>query len=103
MKFGLHEKFIAEIVSVFRKFPQVAEVILYGSRAKGTYKNGSDIDLTLKGNDISLSILNKISQDLDDLNSPYTFDISVFDHIENRDLTQHIERAGILFYSKEKK
>jgi uncharacterized protein len=101
MKFGLHEKFIADIASVFQQYPQVNEVILYGSRAKGNFKNGSDIDLTLKGKDISLSILNGISNKLDDLNSPYTFDISIFDHIENPDLLSHIERIGMVFYSKE--
>ena len=99
MPYGLKDKTIAMINSVFAKYPQVDEVILYGSRAKGTYKNGSDIDLTLKGENLSLTITNKIANEIDDLLLPYSFDISIFGDISNRDLVEHINRAGIVFCS----
>ncbi len=54
------------------------EAILYGSRAKDTYKPGSDIDLTLKGQELDISVMNKISIKLDDLLLPYTFDLSIY-------------------------
>lgn len=74
--------------------------ILYGSRAKGNYKNGSDIDLTLKGRGLNLSVINKISLELDDLLLPYLFDISIFQQISNEDMIDHINRVGIVFYDK---
>ncbi len=98
MKFGLKELTIEQINNIFSQYPEVEKVILYGSRAKGNYKNGSDIDLTLKGKDLSLSIIHKIDNDLDDLLLPYTFDLSIFKHIDNPDLIDHIKRVGVVFY-----
>ncbi|MBS0626813.1 MAG: nucleotidyltransferase domain-containing protein, partial [Verrucomicrobia bacterium] len=47
MRYGLNELTIQKITDVFTKFPSIEKVVLYGSRAKGNYKNGSDIDLCL--------------------------------------------------------
>ncbi len=102
MKFGLKENTVQKIQHVFSVFPEVDEAVLYGSRAKGNYKPGSDVDLTLKGKDINLSVLNKISLQLDDLLLPYTFDLSIYRHIDNSDLIDHIKRIGISFYKKQK-
>ncbi len=98
MKFGLKEQTIEQIISVFSRYPEVEKVTLYGSRAKGNYKNGSDIDLTFEGEGLTLSMLHKIDNDLDDLLLPYTFDLSIFKHIDNTDLIDHIKRVGIIFY-----
>ena len=100
MKFGLSEQVINQVSEVFTRFPEVEEVVLYGSRAKGNFKPGSDIDLTLKGDDLRLHLLNSISLCLDDLLLPYTFDLSIFRHIDNADLLDHIQRAGKVFYKK---
>lgn len=97
MRFGLKEEVIQKIVAVFTQFPQISEVILYGSRALGTFKNGSDIDLSLKGKDLNLETMNKIANELDDLLLPYTFDLSIYDQISNQDLKKHIDRVGIPF------
>lgn len=72
MPYGLKEHIIKEIQNIFTKYSQVEEVILYGSRAKGNYKNGSDIDITLLGEDIKLKLVHKIEDELDDLLLPYT-------------------------------
>jgi predicted nucleotidyltransferase len=98
METGLSANTIKKIHSVFTKYPQVEVAILYGSRANGTYKNGSDIDLTLKGNNLDLHVLSKISNDIDDLLTPYKFDLSIFTDIENADLLEHINRVGIELY-----
>ena len=55
--YGLKEKHIKAINSVFSKYPQIEKAILYGSRAKGNYRNGSDIDLTLVGDNLDLKTL----------------------------------------------
>ena len=98
--FGLKISVVNQIKEVFLNYPQVQEVILYGSRAMGNYKNGSDIDLTLKGDELNLAILNKIDWELDDLLLPYTFDLSLYKHIDNPGLIDHINRVGKEFYAR---
>ncbi len=98
MKFGLKEQTINKIVKVFQSFPEIEQVILYGSRAKGTNKPGSDIDLTIKGKNLNLQLINKIDLELDDLLLPYTFDLSIYNQIDNSDLLEHIKRVGKDFY-----
>ena len=74
---------------------------MYGSRAKGNYRNGSDIDLTLIGKKLDLSKQFIIETELDDLLLPYKIDLSIYHKIENQDLIDHIKRVGSLFYKKE--
>ena len=102
MKFGLSKDTIDAICSVLKKYSQIEKVVLYGSRAKGNYRNGSDIDLTLIGKELDLRTLSKVSHDLDDLLTPYKFDLSIFDDIENLDLIDHINRLGVDFYTQKK-
>ena len=100
MKFGLQQSTIDKINKVFEKYSAIDEVIIYGSRAKGNYRNGSDIDITLKGDIISNEVLSKISSDIDDLNTPYMFDISDFATLESSEFVDHINRIGQIFYKK---
>ena len=60
MMYGLKNEIVGQIKVTFQNFPQVRQAILYGSRAKGTFHNGSDIDITLKGKVLNLTILNQI-------------------------------------------
>jgi predicted nucleotidyltransferase len=101
MRFGLKEETIAKINSVFAKYPEVEEVIIYGSRAKDTFRTGSDIDITLKGKQLNDTILSKVYWDIDDLNTPYLVDISIFDKLNSTALEEHINRVGKVFYSKQ--
>jgi uncharacterized protein len=98
--YGLKHETVQKISSVFARYPEINTAILYGSRAKGNYKPGSDIDLTLIGGKLNLKLLNRIRLDLDDLFMPYTFDLSIYHHITNADLIEHIERVGEVFYKK---
>src|ERR1039458_4306359 len=100
MKFGLKDDVIYRISEVFASFPDVNEAILYGSRAKGNFKPYSDIDLTIIGDNLTHSLLNKIREALDDLLLPVTFDVSIYSKISSKDMLDHIERVGIPFYSK---
>ena len=99
-RFGLKEATIQKMCGVFAAHPQVDEAVLYGSRAKGTYRNGSDIDLTLRGPDLDMTVLYRLLQEIDDLMMPYTVDLSIFAHISDPDLVEHIERVGVTFYAK---
>lgn len=98
MNFGLDNDTVVEMHRVFKKYPQIEEVILYGSRAKGNFREGSDIDLTLKGHDLSEDVCAQVWLDLDELNTPYLMDISLFRHLSNPDLIRHIEKTGKTFY-----
>lgn len=102
MKFGLKQTTIDKIRGVFARHPEVERAILYGSRAKGNYRNGSDIDLTLTGGDLTLNVLYKISSELDDLLLPYTIDLSILKDISDADVLEHIERVGVTFYERGK-
>lgn len=98
MRFGLAEELISKLSSVFRRHEEIEEVVIYGSRAKGNFRPGSDIDLTFKGKKVEPSILGTIAQEIDDLNSPYLFDLSVYDSLKSEDLLEHINRVGQTFY-----
>lgn len=101
MKFGLKEKYLIAINVVLAKHAEVDKAILYGSRAKGNFRNGSDIDLTLVGEDISVKLLFKIATELDDLFIPNIIDLSVHRLIQAEDLLEHIDRVGVCFYTKQ--
>lgn len=98
--FGLKQSTIRKINSVFAAVPEIEQVILYGSRAKGNYRSGSDIDLTVKGEGVSLSLLLKIENMLDDLLLPYKIDLSLFHVLGDPDLIDHIRRVGVVFYAR---
>ncbi len=102
MKFGLPDKTIDMMHVVFKKYKQIDKVVLYGSRAKGNYRNGSDIDLTLFGNDIDYKLQIDIFDDLDELLLPYMIDLSVYYDISNDKLKEHITRVGEVFYERKK-
>ena len=99
--FGLDADTLRNIKKVFATLPNLEKVILYGSRAKGNYKDGSDIDITLLGKQLTLKTVYALEEALDELYLPYTFDISIFTQIDNDDLIKHILRVGKTFYLKE--
>lgn len=92
--YGLKNDTLKKNLNVLRRYKQIHDVILFGSRAIGTYKNGSDIDLCLKG-DLNTKLLLNIMTDLDSLFLPYEVDLSIYDKIDNDDLKEHIDRVGI--------
>jgi predicted nucleotidyltransferase len=100
MKYGLDDETILSIKEVFSSYSSIENVVIYGSRSKGTYRKGSDIDLTLKGdNSLDLSLLSQVLDDLDELYLPYKIDLSIYDDIDNEQLIDHIRRVGQVFYS----
>ena len=99
--YGLTSDTIAKIKQAFAKIEAIDKVILYGSRAKGNYRKGSDIDITLIGKDLTLNnSVYPLMEELEELYLPYTFDISIFKHIDNQNLIKHIDRVGKIFYEK---
>ncbi|WP_114750472.1 nucleotidyltransferase domain-containing protein [Pleomorphovibrio marinus] len=103
MKFGLDNSTLQKIQVVFEKYREIEEVLTYGSRAKGNYREGSDIDIALKGEKLTHNLLSSIEQDIDELNTPYLFDISIYHLLKSPSLVGHIERVGKVFYKHKEK
>ena len=99
--FGLSEKTLTVIRQILADYPAIKKVILYGSRANGTYKNGSDIDLTLIGDALDHHIFGEIAGRLEESPIPYQVDLSLWEQIDNQNLLEHIERVGVVFYERE--
>lgn len=97
---GLDLETEKKIKEVFSSFDEIDKVILYGSRSKGNYKIGSDIDLTLYGKNLKLQIIYKIQDKLDELYLPYKFDLSIYAHLDNLELKESINNSGVVFYQK---
>lgn len=97
---GLKDAQLEEIRSFARKNPAIQEVIVYGSRAKGNYRPGSDVDLVLVGKDLKLADQLAFWNDLDDSYQPYFFDVVILHHIQNESLLDHITRVGKKIYQK---
>lgn len=99
-RFGLPLHAVEKLCAVFRDCPQVERVILYGSRAKGNYRVGSDIDLTVEGEGLSLAQLLAMESQIDELLLPWMVDLSLKDRIDNPALLDHIARVGLPFYER---
>ena len=100
MKFGLQQRDVEMMTHVFKQHPAVKQVILFGSRAKGNYKPGSDIDLAVKGENVTPSIISTISYLLNEEYAlPYYFDVIHYEKIKEPNLVEHIDRAGKVLYS----
>ena len=95
--FGLPEKTVHEIRDCLAQYPSIQWVKIYGSRAKGNYAHGSDIDLAFSGaTDLSAALLSA----LDALPTPYLFDVTHYDTLQHAALKAHIDRVGILLYER---
>lgn len=99
MKYGLSDETLTKMRDVWKKHPSIHRVVLYGSRSKGTFREGSDIDLTLYGK-LAYDDLLRIQGHLDDLLLPCKIDVSLYHSIDNPDLIDHIRRVGKVIYSK---
>lgn len=103
-EFGLSARTLHRLREALRRFPQVHRAVVYGSRAKGNHKPGSDIDLALyavPGQTLGLNEVNLIAEAIEQLMLPYMVDLSAFDLIDNPALREHIERVGRVLYVKE--
>ena len=98
---GLSDRSLATIRAIFARFPEVERAVLYGSRAKGTHKPGSDLDLTLFGERLTDHTLLRVAGAFDDSSLPYTADLSRFASLKNEELREHITRVGLEIYRRD--
>lgn len=99
--FGLQHTDLENIIAIIQQQPEVEEAIIFGSRAKDNYKNGSDVDIALKGTGVNHKTTGSISYVLNEETlMPYKFDVLNYHTIANKDLVKHIDRAGVTFYNR---
>lgn len=94
-RFGLSDNTIKLLKSVFEKYSTIEKVIVYGSRAKGNFREGSDIDLTVIAPTLTLSDLLRMETEIENLMLPYKVDLSLFHLIDNSEVRDHIRRIGV--------
>lgn len=98
---GLSSSDIEAIKTVAGRCDRVEKVLIFGSRAKGTYQNGSDVDLALKGRNLSFTDISRISDELNEETiMPYRFDVLDYNRISEPKLKEHINRNGILIFNR---
>ena len=97
---GLPGAAVAKIHATLASFPAIETATLYGSRALGRHRPGSDIDLTLAGAGLDGRTLGRLDAALDDLLLPWRFDLSLQSSLQSAELIDHIQRVGQLFYSR---
>jgi len=98
--YGLSDIVIADICSVFKKYPNIQKVLIFGSRAKGNYSEGSDIDLAVVGEDITFNQLMDINIQIEDLGLLYKVDVVDYKKNIGTPIGDHIDRVGLLFYKR---
>lgn len=102
-KFGLLDTDLESIFKVLSDQPKVETAFIFGSRAKGNFKNGSDVDIALKGEKLDFETISQISYFLnEETNMPYKFDVLNFHTIKEPELIKHIDRVGIEFFRRSK-
>ena len=92
---GIANEYGKQILNLFHPFPKGASLILFGSRAKGNYREGSDIDLALQGPSMTQKDRTLWLLQYEDLNLPWKLDLVIFKEIEEPALIEHIRRVGI--------
>jgi predicted nucleotidyltransferase len=98
MRFGLSDTVIKELQDVFRRHANIKKVLIFGSRSKGNYRTGSDIDLAVIGSDIDYNQLLSIHCEIDDLELLYSVDLLDYQKKKGTPIGDHIDRVGQVFY-----
>ena len=98
--YGMTDDELDLLCSLFARQREIERVILYGSRARGTHKPFSDVDITLLGVGLTRSHLSRLMADIDESSLPYFFDISLFSKLTNPDLIEQIEQTGVVLYQR---
>lgn len=94
-KYGIPQSNLQQIITIIQNNPKIKEAILFGSRAKGNFESGSDIDIALKGIDLSLEDILSAKTEIEELFLPWKTDLVIYNRIKEKELIEHIDRVGI--------
>lgn len=93
---GLTQADIKRIAAAIKQFPEIDDAVIFGSRAKGTYKKASDVDLAIKGRAVTSETIKRLNFLLnEELPLPYFFDVVHYESLESQQLVEHIDRVGM--------
>ena len=99
-QYGIPDSDLDALLSELKKNNKINEIILFGSRAKGTYRNGSDIDIALKGRKLKLNDILDATLGIDKLLLPYKLDLVIYTRINEPALIEHINRVGVVLFKR---
>lgn len=97
---GLNESSTAIVLDFLTGTEAVEEAVLFGSRAKGNYKTGSDIDIAIKGKGVDKDVISTLNAAFEESSLIYFVDVIAYDHITNPDLKEHIDRVGKVLFKR---
>jgi len=104
MNFGLKEFELEYIIDAIKKFHEIEKAVIFGSRVKGNYKPGSDVDIGIHGENITFDTVSALHAMLEEKGPlPYFFDIVDYTHLSHKELKEHINRVGKVIFEKGKK
>ncbi|NEP18322.1 MAG: nucleotidyltransferase domain-containing protein [Leptolyngbya sp. SIO4C1] len=99
MPYGLRDDDLAQIIEILKGFSDIESAVLFGSRAKGNYKPGSDVDLAIMGSKATLATASEVAYRLDEETlMPYFFDVVLYSALDEPNLKAHIDRVGIKIF-----
>ncbi len=96
--FGFSQNIIDQLISVFKQYPEIQSVLLYGSRAKGNFRPGSDIDLAIIAPDLSFNSFAGLCSKIEDLPLIFKIDCVHLDHLKKEALINNIQTEGKKIY-----
>ena len=102
MKFGLKDEILDQINKEIHKIENIDRALIFGSRATGNFKEGSDIDIAILGDNLNIDHILKLQDLIDDLDIPYFTDVVIQNRINNQKLLEHIDKFGIVFFERKK-
>ena len=100
VSFGLTQKHLEFLRTLFLAYPEIEAVVLFGSRAKGSHKIGSDVDLLLKGEGVTVGTLARLGAAIEDSSFPYFVDLVSENTLTSKELQEHIRQFGVEIYSR---
>ena len=101
MKYGLLDSQLKVIEKTLQSHSEVEEAVLFGSRAIGSFKEASDVDIVLKGKKMDTTLAVSLENYFErETNLPYFFDVLSYSDINNKSLKNHINKYGIVIYRK---
>lgn len=102
MRLGLEKFDLNYILDTIKKFSEIEKAVIFGSRAKGNYKPGSDVDIAVYGEKINFDTISALHSLLEEHGPlPYFFDVVDYTHLNSQELKAHIDRVGVVIFSKE--
>ena len=97
MRYGLPDEHIKIILDCIARYSEIEEAVLFGSRALGTYKPGSDVDIALKGNKVDSFLAAHLKSEIEEETTlPYFFDFVAYSKLNHKDLIKHIDKYGVV-------